>query len=173
MVSIVNHYEAAFGQWLAENRVQHIGVDQTRRRWFVRDRLKSFDFVLYPDGRRLLLAEIKGRGFSGSVLRNLSGLQNWVTREDIRGLLQWQQVFQRQDPAADALLVFAYDLRQVDVETDGAETFDYDHHRYAFYGVRLEDYARNMTCRSRRWQTVMLPVEPFRKLAKPIRQWLE
>lgn len=173
MVSIVNHYEAAFGQWLAENRVQHIGVDQTRRCRFARDRLKSFDFVLYPSGQRLLLAEIKGRGFSGSVLRNLSGLQNWVTREDIRGLLQWQQIFQRQDPAADAILVFAYDLRLVDVETDGAETFEYGHRRYAFYGVRLEDYARNMTCRSQRWQTVMLPVKPFRKLAKPIRQWLE
>jgi hypothetical protein len=172
MVSIVNHYEAAFGQWLSENRLQHIGVDQTRKRWFARDRIKTFDFLVYPPTGTLLLAEIKGRIFGGRTLRNLSGLQNWVTREDVRGLLQWQQAFQKDDPDAMGLLVFAYDLRQIDPDADGTEIFETGGRRYAFFGIRLDDYARHMTVRSPRWQTVMLPIEPFRRLAKPIRDWL-
>ncbi len=46
----VNEYERAFEGWLVENGVQYVMIDQARRRLLARNRIKSFDFLLYPAG---------------------------------------------------------------------------------------------------------------------------
>ena len=164
MSHLPNHFETAFENWLIENRVQYVQVDQRKRAYFARTKIKSFDFLLYP--ARLdtdtLIAEVKGRTFSGKSLARLGGLQCWVTMEDVRGLLRWEEVFGKNYAG---MFVFVYELANVDVDTDGRNVFEFDGKRYFFAGLKLSDYSSCMRLRSPRWQTVMLGAADFRRCA--------
>ena len=159
-----NHYEQAFESWLIDNRVQYVAVDQHKRAAFARNRIKSFDFLLYPGTARseVIIAEIKGRKFQGTTLEKMSGLQSWVTIDDVRSLVRWEQVFGR---SYSAVFVFAYCFENVDVEYDGREIYDFDRRKYLFLYVKLDDYRSYMTVRSPKWQTVSLPADCFRDCA--------
>lgn len=174
MKVITNQYEQAFENWLIENNVRYMSVDQQKRRAFVRNKVKSFDFLLYPVAGSPVMAEVKGRKFKGTSLAGLKGLQCWVTMDDVRGLIQWQQVFNESqersgNETCEALFVFAYEFENVDVDPNGREVFESNNSRYVFYAVRLDDYREFMTVRSPKWQTVNLPAAKFRELALPIR----
>jgi hypothetical protein len=160
----MNHFETAFENWLIENRVQYVQVDQKKRAYFARTKIKSFDFLLYPARLKTdtLIAEVKGRTFGGKSLARLGGLQCWVTMEDVRGLLRWEEVFGKNYMG---VFVFAYELANVDVDTDGRNVFEFDGRRYFFVGLKLSDYSSLMKMRSPRWQTVMLGAADFRKCA--------
>ena len=164
MSHLPNHFETAFENWLIENRIQYVQVDQRKRAFFARTKVKSFDFLLYPSrlDADMLIAEVKGRTFSGASLGKLSGLQCWVTMEDVRGLLRWEEVFGKHYAG---LFVFAYELANVDVDTDGRSVFEFDSKRYLFLCLKLSDYRNFMRTRSPRWQTVMLGAPDFRRCA--------
>ena len=137
MSLVQNEYEQAFESWLVDNRVQYIAVDQHKRRIFSRSRVKSFDFLLYRPGAGPIIAEVKGRLFKGASLANSTGLECWVTMDDVRGLIRWEQVF---DDSSEAAFIFAYKFENIDVETDGREIYDCDENKYIFYAVGLDDY---------------------------------
>ena len=155
-----NHYERAFENWLIDNRIQYIAVDEQKRAVFGRSKLKSFDFLLYPRNGQIILAEVKGRSFKGTNLAKLAGLECWVTTEDIDGLSKWQEVFGEEHKA---VFVFAYRIENVDVDFDGRAVYDFDANRYLFFAVKLDDYRKFMKPRSPKWQTVTLPAEKFRQ----------
>ncbi len=164
-----NHYERAFENWLIENRVEFVAMDEQKRAAFGKSNIKSFDFLIYlPDGR-IIIAEVKGRSFKGTTLANLAGLECWVTTEDVDGLSAWQEVFGEEHKA---LFVFAYRIENVDVDLDGRAAFDFDGNRYVFFAVGLDDYRKFMKRRSPKWQTVTLPAENFRAVAVPIDELL-
>jgi len=167
MASSSNHYEQVFENWLIDNRIGYVPVDQAKRAVFARSKIKSFDFLIYPrDGRsEIILAEVKGRKFSGASLKNLTGLQCWVTADDISGLARWEKVFGQGYVGA---FVFAYQFEKIDVELDGRQVYDFGGRRYLFLSVRLEDYRTFMTLRSPKWQTLSLPAENFRASAVEI-----
>lgn len=180
-----NHYEQAFASWLIDNGVQFVAIDQHKRALLARNRIKSFDFLLYPAPQSdpacpwrtsgepgLLVTEVKGRIFKGKSLTGMSGMQCWVGMEDVRGLCQWQEQFNEPRQSARAIFVFAYLFELPCVETDGRETYRFDDRTYAFYAVTLNDYMTHMKTRSPRWQTVMLSAHDFRRLAVPIRKLL-
>jgi hypothetical protein len=157
-----NHYERAFESWLRDNHIKYVAVDEQKRATFARSRIKSFDFLLYPRSGQIIIAEVKGRSFKGTSLANLTGLECWVTAEDIDGLTHWQQVF---GPDHQAVFVFAYKIENIDVDFDGRDFYDFDENRYIFFCVRLDDYRRFMKRRSPKWQTVTLPADKFRRCA--------
>jgi len=165
-----NHYERAFGSLLKENSIPYISVDQHERKVFSEHKIKSFDFMFYPARGRPVLADVKGRRFDGPNLVR-SFLQCWVTRQDLEGLSIWKQVFTAGRPV-EAVFVFAYDLQQIEVETDGQAVYDFDGRRYIFLAVRLEDYLGHSRPRSRQWDTVTLSAEHFRRLAVPLDSFL-
>jgi hypothetical protein len=160
----MNHFETAFENWLIENRVQYVQVDQRKRAFFSRTKIKSFDFLLYPacGTASTLITEVKGRKYSGKSLARLGGLQCWVTMEDVRGLLRWEEVFGNNH---SGMFVFAYELANVDVDADGRSVFECDGKRSFFAGIKLADYSICMRQRSQRWQTVMLGAADFRRCA--------
>jgi hypothetical protein len=166
-----NHYEDVFESWLIDNRVQYVAVDQHKRTAFARNRIKSFDFLLYPAKARseIIIAEIKGRVFRGTSLTKLAGLQSWVTIDDVRSLIRWEQVFGKGYVAA---FIFAYRFENVDVECDGREVYDFDRQKYFFLSIRLDDYRSYMTVRSPKWQTVSLPADCFRNYAIDLKKLL-
>src|SRR5690242_14239841 len=97
------HYESAFEDLLRRKGIPYIAVDEAKRALFAGAKLKSFDFVVYRPAGNNLLVDVKGR-----MVRPGSGagsLQNWVTREDIDDLRQWQEVF---GEGFTAILLFLY-----------------------------------------------------------------
>jgi hypothetical protein len=165
-----SHYEKAFENWLIDNGIQYIRVDEHKRAAFARHKIKSFDFLVYPRAGQIILAEIKGRKFKGTSLAHLTGLECWVTADDIEGLSRWRQVF---GPGHLALFVFAYKIEHIDVDFDGREPFIFVDDRYVFFCVKLDDYVVSMKRRSPKWQTVTLPAKKFRQQAIEINELLD
>jgi hypothetical protein len=164
-----NHYERAFESWLIDNRIEYESVDEHKRTAFGRTDVKSFDFLLYPPNRPIVIAEVKGRTFKGTSLAKLTGFECWVTIEDIEGLTRWQRVF---GEGHQATFVFAYKMENIDVDFDGRNYFDFDSDRYLFFCIRLEDYRKYMKRRSPKWQTVTLPADKFRQCAIQLGKFL-
>ena len=158
----LNHYERAFGNWLIDNKIQFIEVDEHKRAAFGGFKIKSFDYMLYPPNQKPIIAEVKGRKFAGSSVKGFSGFQNWVSLDDIAGLSEWQRVLGSDYMAA---FVFVYRFSGVNLSLDEFDVYEYNGEPYCFFCVRLGDYCREMTVRSPRWKTVFLPVESFKKYA--------
>ena len=157
-----NHYERAFESWLRDNRIRYVSVDEQKRVEFASSSIKSFDFLLYPPSGQIIIAEVKGRTFKGTSLANLTGLECWVTAEDIDGLTHWQKVSGRDHLA---VFVFAYKIENIDVDFDGREFYNFEGNRYIFFCVKLDDYRKFMKRRSPKWRTVTLPADKFRECA--------
>jgi hypothetical protein len=157
-----NHYERAFENWLVDNRIQYVAVDESKRAAFGRSNIKSFDYLLYPRNQQIIIAELKGRSFKGTSFAKLAGLECWVTADDVDGLARWQQVF---GPDHTAVFVFAYRVENIDVDFDGREVYDFAEDRYIFFAVKLDEYREFMRRRSPKWQTVTLPADKFRQCA--------
>lgn len=162
MANRKNDYEDAFEMWLVENKVRYVVVDQKKRALFRRSCIKSFDFLIYPPDSPVIVAEVKGRKFRGSSLAKPSGFQSWITMDDIRGLIRWEQVFGK---GYQASIVFAYKLEQCDVDSDGRRTYHFQGKEYLFMLISVEKYRQYMTVRSPKWQTVSLPAAKFIQMA--------
>ena len=158
----LNHYEKAFGNWLNDNRVNYIAVDEQKRAALGKANLKSFDYLLNLPNQPTIIAEIKGRKFKGTNLAKLTGFECWVTADDIDGLASWQEVLGAGHCAA---FIFAYKIENVDVDFDGREAYDFGGITYMFFCIRLDDYRKFMKTRSPKWQTVTIPADKFRKCA--------
>ena len=163
-----NHYERAFENWLKDNRIEYVAEYQHERATFQDVEIKSFDFLLYPHSRPIIV-EVKGRMFKGTHLTKMTGFECWVTTEDVDGLLTWQQLLGKD---YRAIFVFAYKMEHVDVDFNGRDAFDFDANKYLFYCVTLEDYRKYMKRRSPKWQTVTLPADKFRQCAKQLGEFL-
>src|SRR4051812_12757568 len=85
------HYEAAFEGFLRDRRIPYVAVDEAKRALFANAKLKSFDFVVYPQNKPRLLVDVKGRSLRNRAKR--SGFETWTTEADVKDLLQWEQVF--------------------------------------------------------------------------------
>jgi len=155
-----NQYERAFENWLIDNHIQYISIDEHKRATFARCKVKSFDFLLYPGNGKVIIAEVKGRKFKGTSISKLTGLECWVTTEDVEGLAKWQEIFGLNH---QAVFVFAYEMENIDVDFDGWAVYDFAQKKYIFLGVRLDDYRSFMKVRSPKWRTVTLPADRFRQ----------
>ena len=165
----LNQYERAFENWLIDNHIQYVLIDEHKRAAFGRSKIKSFDFLLYPRNQKIIIAEVKGRKFKGTSFAKLAGFECWVTTDDVEGLTMWQGVF---GPSHTVVFVFAYKIENVDVDFDGRDVFDFDSGRYVFFAVKLDDYRRFMKRRSPKWQTVTLPADKFRQCAVQLQELL-
>src|SRR5262249_27780249 len=131
--------------------------------------LKSFDFVIYGEGRNLLV-DIKGRrvarrgrigadGGSGRITTAArSRLESWVTEDDIESLKHWQVLF---GEGFSAAFVFVYWCEEQPPDALFQEVFEYRGRWYALRAVRLEEYVASMKPRSARWRTVDVPATLF------------
>ena len=183
MANTQNEYENAFQSWLTDNRAKYIPIDQHKRSVFSNSKIKSFDFLLYPDKTKdtpnkpdVIIAEVKGRKFKGKSLIGLKSIQSWVTIEDIKGLQIWQRILSASHPSGKIIttpaFIFAYKFDNIDVETDGIEPYDYADNKFVFYIIKLDDYKEFMKPRSQKWQTVTLPAEKYRQIALNAKKFL-
>ena len=166
--SFPNHYERAFEHWLKDNRIEYVTEYQHERATIGDVDVKSFDFLLYPHSRPIIV-EVKGRTFKGTSLTKMGGFECWVTAEDVDGLLTWQKTL---GEGYRAIFVFAYKMENVDVDFNGRDAFDFDANKYLFLCVTLEDYRKYMKRRSPKWRTITLPADKFRQCAVQLREFL-
>jgi hypothetical protein len=159
------HYEAAFEGFLRDRRIPYVAVDEAKKALFANAKLKSFDFVVYPQNKPRLLVDVKGRSLRNRAKR--SGFETWTTEADVKDLLQWEQVF---GEGFQAVLGFVYWIDAPLAPEPGM--YEFRDRWYLLMGVDLNEYRDHMRRRSAKWETVCLPAEDFRSLARPIESWL-
>ena len=211
------HYEAAFEGFLRDRRIPYVAVDEAKKALFANAKLKSFDFVVYPQNKPRLLVDVKGRSLRNRAKR--SGFETWATEADVKDLLQWEQVFGEGftavfgfvywiDPPLPGLQMAMGDVgengrkggwengrsgetatgRRADAATSSASlptaygvpptssdeqgVYQFRDRWYLLMGIDLAEYRDHMRRRSAKWETVCLPAEDFRSLARPIESWL-
>ena len=167
--SFSNHYERAFENWLIDHQIKYTPIDEHKQPNFTDGKVKSFDFLVYPPEKKVIIAEVKGRKFTGTTLEKMTGFECWVTAEDVDGLVKWQEIL---GPAYQAVFIFVYLIKKIDVDFNGVDVFDFDADRYVFFTVKLDDYRSFMKRRSPKWQTVTLPADKFRRCATQISKLL-
>jgi hypothetical protein len=155
-----NHYEMAFEQYLRSKEIPYVAVDETNRARLGGGSLKSLDFIVSPPAGSSWLVDIKGRHFPAG--RQKQYWRNWSTRDDIRGLTAWQQLF---GAGFKSLFVFAYQIVGDQSPLPREQLFEYHGALYAFVGVTLDDYARLARPLSRAWDTLSVPTNSFKSVA--------
>ncbi|HYO08264.1 MAG TPA: HYExAFE family protein [Tepidisphaeraceae bacterium] len=159
------HYEAAFEAFLRSRGIPYVAVDEAKKALFANAKLKSFDFVVYSKAGPNLLVDVKGRQLRDRTGRK--GFETWTTERDVEDLMQWEQVF---GDGFRAVLTFVY---WIDPPlTPGPGMFEHRERWYILMGIDLAEYRNAMRRRSAKWETVCLPAEEFRNLARPLETWL-
>jgi hypothetical protein len=159
------HYEAAFEAFLRSRGIPYVAVDEAKKALFSNAKLKSFDFVVYSKNGPNLLIDVKGRQVRDRTGRK--GFETWTTQRDVEDLQQWEQVF---GDGFKAVLTFVY---WIDPPlTPDVGMFEHRDRWYLLMGIDLAEYRNAMRRRSAKWETVCLPAEEFRNLARPLESWL-
>ncbi len=168
------HYEVAFEDYLRGRGWPYVAVDEAKKAVFAGVPIKSFDFVVYSTTGPNLLVDVKGRKFpdSGPGRRKTQARpwENWVTREDLDGLSEWETVF---GDGFQAVLVFAYWLQGPPQRAPFEDVHLLRGKHYAFQALALGDYITAARPRSAKWQTVALPAKRFQGLARDVSWFLE
>ncbi len=163
-----NHYEAAFEAYLQWHRLCYVAVDETRRSVLGDVPLKNLDFIVHGEAGWRLLVDVKGRRFPGN--RGQRTWQCWCERDDVEGLDRWEDLF---GPGSLGLLVFTYHLApSVALPDDTLDLWTWRGRRYLFRAVVAHDYREHLRVRSPKWGTVDLPAADFRRLVRPLHDFL-
>lgn len=181
-------YERAFEAHLRRRQVPYVAVDQARRALLppqaklecldreagVTQRLKSFDFVIYGEGRHLLV-EIKGRRLSSrrsvipagsrGAIAPATRLESWSTLDDVESLALWQELFGR---PFTGVLAFVYQMDRTAEPAGFDEWFEHEGTRFGVMGIPIDAYRASMKTRSPRWRTVDLPARTVGLLGRPL-----
>jgi hypothetical protein len=159
------HYEAAFEAFLRERKIPYVAVDEAKKAIYASARIKSFDFIVHSGNGPNLLIDVKGRQLRNRSGR--SGFETWTTEQDVTDLMQWEQVF---GEGHKAVLAFVYWIDPPLTPEPGM--FQFRDRWYMLMGIDLGEYRSHMRRRSVKWETVSLPAEDFRSLARPLESWL-
>jgi hypothetical protein len=163
-----NHYEAAFEAFVRSLRVPCVAIDESKRAVFGQEGVKNPDFLLYPRWGPNLVVEVKGK--QGKDRRGRRPWENWVTTDDLTGLMRWQDLF---GPGFRAILAFVYaePLPAFPLPSgDGA--FSFRGRQYRFWAVGLDEYVAHLTSRGPAWKAVAMARAAFRRRVRPLVEWL-
>ena len=162
------HYEAAFEDFLRSRGSPYVAVDEAKKALFGSLSLKSFDFIVYSSAGPNLLVDVKGRKFPDSIPGAKRGgrrtWENWITRDDVEGLFQWQGVF---GVEFTPILMFAYWLQGPPQRSPFEDVHLYRQRHYAFMAIPLERYVLLAKPRSRKWRTLSAPSAAFARDVRP------
>jgi hypothetical protein len=163
-----NHYEAAFEAYVRSLKVPCVAIDEARRAIFGDAGVKNPDFLLYPRFSDNLVVEVKGK--RGKNARGRRDWENWVTIDDLDGLVRWQATF---GPGFRSVLAFAYaEIPGIfPLPRDGG-AFAFRGLEYRFWAVGLDDYIAHLRSRGPAWKAVAMARRAFRRRVRPLHDWL-
>ena len=167
------HYEAAFEDYLRARGWPYIAVDEAKKAIFAGTAVKSFDFLVYSSTGPNILADIKGRKFPDSIPGRKRGAsrawENWVTRDDVQSLQEWEKVF---GPGFVSVLIFAYWLQGPPQRSPFQDVHLFRQKHYAFVAIGLADYVTMARPRSAKWQTINVPAAAFARQVRDVASFL-
>jgi hypothetical protein len=169
------HYEAAFEDYLRARGWPYVAVDEAKKAIFGDVAIKCFDFLVYSSTRANLLVDVKGRKFPDTGRGQRGGpkasraWENWITREDVTGLGEWQKVF---GPDFEPVLVFAYWLQGPPQRSPFDDVHLFRKRHYAYVAIPLSIYTTAAKPRSAKWQTLSMPTAKFRKHIRDVAEFL-
>jgi len=164
-----NHYEAAFEAYLRQRGIPYVAVDEARRSILADgESLKSLDFIVSSSGAIAWLVDVKGRRFPSGDAETRHWWKNWSTRDDLQSLARWEALF---GETFCGLFVFAYNVVGDRAPLPAELLFEHRGGLYGFVGVRRAEYAARCHPISPRWDTVAMPTEEFRRLARPLEEF--
>jgi hypothetical protein len=162
-----NHYEAAFEEYLRSKQVPYVAVDEARRSLLSDGQsIKNLDFIVSAPGSVTWLVDVKGRRFPSAEDQYW---KNWSTRDDLTSLAQWESLF---GPTFRGLFVFAYQIVGNRAPLALEQLFEHKGSLYGFVGIALGDYAGLAHAISAAWDTVAMSQSDFRRLARPVEDFL-
>lgn len=165
-----NHYEAAFEAYLRARTVPYVAVDEARRSLLADGQsIKSLDFIVSSPRTAVWLVDVKGRRFPSGDDTSRHYWKNWSTQDDLCSLAQWESLF---GANFRGLFVFAYHVLGDRAPLPQEQLFEHHGGLYGFVGVKLSDYAAGCHRISPRWDTVAMPTNEFRRLARPVDELL-
>lgn len=163
-----NHYEAAFEAYIRALRVPCVAIDEARRAIFGKNGVKNPDFLLYPRFSTNLVVEVKGK--RGKNARGRRDWENWVTTDDLDGLVRWQAMF---GPGFRSILSFVYaETPQAFPLPGNGGAFEFRGLEYRFWAVGLDDYIAHLRSRGPAWKAVAMARKAFRRRVRPLQEWL-
>ena len=160
------HYENAFQDYLRSRGIPYVSVNEQRQAIFGGQKIKSFDFLVYPGGPSHWIVDVKGRKFP--YVDPVGGKrywENWVVNEDLDGMQEWRDVF---GDDFEAYFLFTYRLLGPPDRWPDGRPHTFNNRVYAFWAVPLDDYQHHCRRRSDRWGTVSVPARVFRDIARPV-----
>ncbi len=164
-----NLYEIAFERYLRSIRRPFLSNRQERR-FLLEDgsTLKNFDCVVSSASGENWIVDIKGRRFPGGA-KSSKYWKNWTTRDDLKGLLRWEDVLsaggsEYRDRSA---FVFAYWVVGRKSPVPKEKLFFYRGAYYAFFVVPVKTFLGEARFISPKWQTYEIPARRFREIATP------
>ena len=167
------HYEAAFESYLQAKGWPYVVVDEAKKAIFANVPIKSFDFLVYSNSQPNLLVDVKGRKFPdttrSSAKQPSRAWENWVTRDDVESLLEWEKIFGKE---FRAVLVFAYWLQGSPRSAPFEDVHFFRERHYAFAGIPLADYAAAVRPRSAKWETLSMPAGEFARAVRDVAEFL-
>ncbi len=168
MANRANHYEAAFEGYIRSIPVPCVAIDEAKRALVGEDGVKSPDFLLYPRGGANLVVEVKGKKAKDG--RGRRPWENWVTTDDLDGLVRWQDLF---GPGFRSVLAFAYAEPPPQFALPpGDGSFPFRGRLYRFWAIALDDYVRHLRSRGPAWKAVAMARKEFRRRVRPLVEWL-
>lgn len=168
MANRSNHYEAAFEAFIRARKVPCVAVDEAKRAVFGSDGVKNPDFLLYPRIGSNLVVEVKGK--QGKDRRGRRPWENWVTTDDLEGLVRWQELF---GPGFRSILAFVYaEAPPAFPLPRGDGSFAFRGRQYRFWAIALDDYVRGLRSRGPAWKAVAMARTEFRRRVRPLVEWL-
>lgn len=126
---------------------------------------KTPDFLLSPQGVLPWIVDVKGRRFPGRG----GYWKHWATWDDLIGMRKWESLFAHR---ARGLFVFAYEVRGPWAPLPETQLFSFEKRRYGFVAMETERYIPEVRLISPRWNTYAMPTERFRRLARPLTDFL-
>jgi hypothetical protein len=129
-------------------------------------KLKSFDFVVYAGADKPnLLVDVKGRKVTGRAGQTRASFQTWVTRDDVRCLSRWSELF---GEGFTACFLWLYWCDSQPPDALFHEVFCFGDRWYAVLATTLGDYQQHMRDRSAKWDTVSVRAADFGRIATPL-----
>ncbi len=164
-----NLYEIAFERYLRSIERPFLSNRQERR--FLLDNgatLKNFDDVVSRKDGVNWIIDVKGRRFPGGT-RRARYWKNWITRDDVAGLLRWEEILSGDGETYRdrSAFVFAYRVLGEKSPAPRDSLFTYRGERYAFFVTPVKLYLREARMISPRWGTYEIPTRRFREIAVP------
>ena len=126
-------------------------------------RLPAVPAVRVEPGRR-------GEGEAGQEWPGRRDWENWVTTDDLDGLVRWQAMF---GPGFRAVLAFAYaePIQPFPLPGDNG-AYEFRGLEYRFWAVGLDDYVAHLRSRGPAWKAVAMARRAFRRRVRPLLEWL-